>query len=113
MNEPAHDDEDSADLYFGRETIVSKLIERVRTSRSVFITGSSGSGKSSIARWLYATLTPSRNPLEALAAAVTRLTRSPEGGDYLRASRAEPAALHKCGKIDSVRQRLAVRSRRL
>ncbi len=109
----AHFDEDSADLFFGRETIVRELIERVRGSRSVFITGPSGSGKSSIARagvlsalkkdalpdsarWLYATLTPSRDPLEALAAAMTRLTKSPEVGDYLRAHRAEPDALHKC-----------------
>src|SRR5687767_11547213 len=43
-------EEEDADLFFGREKLVDDLISRVRESRTVFITGPSGSGKSSLVR---------------------------------------------------------------
>jgi len=76
--------EKDADRFFGRETLVSELVARVKESRFVVIAGPSGSGKSSLvraglihtlkqgaipnsSRWLYATLTPGRDPIESLA----------------------------------------------
>src|SRR5512139_4110029 len=92
--------EDDADRFFGRETLVSELVARVKGSRFVVIAGPSGSGKSSLVRaglihalkqgalhnsdrWLFGTLTPGRDPIESLALALSRL-KSPEIGDYLR-----------------------------
>ena len=43
-------EEEDADLFFGRERLVQDLLNRVRDSRTVFITGPSGSGKSSLVR---------------------------------------------------------------
>src|SRR5688572_27389953 len=43
-------EEEDADLFFGRERLVTDLISRVKESRTVFITGPSGSGKSSLVR---------------------------------------------------------------
>src|SRR5215207_10217655 len=78
-------EEDDADLFFGRERLVEDLLSRVRESRTVFITGPSGSGKSSLVRagllhalkqgtiknlrserWLYETMKPGRDPLKEL-----------------------------------------------
>src|SRR6266508_2092382 len=82
-------EEDDADLFFGRERLVADLVSRVKESRTVFITGPSGSGKSSLVRaglinalkqgtikelhsesWLVATIKPGREPINALARAV-------------------------------------------
>ncbi len=104
--------EDDADRFFGRETLVSELVVRVKESRFVVIAGPSGSGKSSLVRaglihtlkqsalpssdrWLYATLTPSRDPIESLALALARMAKSPDAGDYVRAHKTEAGALHK------------------
>ena len=43
-------EEEDADLFFGRERLVEDLLSRVKESRTVFITGPSGSGKSSLVR---------------------------------------------------------------
>src|SRR5690349_5171623 len=43
-------DEKDAELFFGREISVENLITRVKNSRTLFITGPSGSGKSSLVR---------------------------------------------------------------
>src|SRR5262245_21348022 len=43
-------EEEDAELFFGRERLVDDLVSRVRASRTVFITGPSGSGKSSVVR---------------------------------------------------------------
>ncbi|HEX9332486.1 MAG TPA: hypothetical protein VF896_11385, partial [Anaerolineales bacterium] len=70
-------DEEDAELFFGREKLIEDLVSRVKESRTVFITGPSGSGKSSLVRaglictlkqgtikeshsegWLYATIKP-------------------------------------------------------
>src|ERR1041385_1111961 len=66
-------EEEDAELFFGREKLVGDLVNRVKDSCTVFITGPSGSGKSSLVRaglihalkrgaipnsdhWLYATM---------------------------------------------------------
>src|SRR5687768_6212252 len=73
-------EEEDAELFFGRERLVDDLISRVQESRTVFITGPSGSGKSSLVRagvihalkqgaiqgsndWLYENIKPGREPL--------------------------------------------------
>ena len=43
-------EEEDAGLFFGRERLVEELIGRVKESRAIFITGPSGSGKSSLVR---------------------------------------------------------------
>src|SRR5215217_1615236 len=43
-------EEEDSDLFFGRERLVEDLLSRVKESRTVFITGPSGSGKSSLVR---------------------------------------------------------------
>src|SRR5262245_60078559 len=43
-------EEEDAELFFGRERLVNELVGRVKESRTVFITGPSGSGKSSLVR---------------------------------------------------------------
>ena len=104
--------EEDAGLFFGREKSVEDLIGRVKNSRTVFITGPSGSGKSSLVRagliptlkksgygehWLYATLKPGRDPMEALAGAFSRL-KDPGLGKYLRENAAQARVLHECAE---------------
>jgi WD40 repeat protein/DNA-binding SARP family transcriptional activator len=83
-------DEADADLFFGREALTAKLIERLYQSNFLaVIVGASGSGKSSIVRaglipalkraqpqWLVHIITPTAHPLEALAIALTHDTES-------------------------------------
>ena len=109
-------EEEDAELFFGREKLVEDLVGRVKESRTLFVTGPSGSGKSSLVRaglihalkqggiqnlsserWLYATLKPGRDPFEAMAGAFSRL-KSPELGDYLLQNASRPEVLHKCAE---------------
>ena len=109
-------EEDDAELFFGREKLVEDLVSRVKESRTVFITGPSGSGKSSLVRaglihalkrggieesyserWLYASLKPGRDPIEAFVSAFSRL-KSPELGDYFQQHASKPEILHKCAE---------------
>ncbi|MDQ2692028.1 MAG: WD40 repeat domain-containing protein [Chloroflexota bacterium] len=107
-------EEEDADLFFGRERLVDDLISRVRESRTIFVTGPSGSGKSSLVRagllhslkkgtlkgsegWLYETMKPGREPLKELALAFSRL-KSPELAGYFRAHADEVAVLHDCAE---------------
>ena len=106
-------DENDAELFFGREKLVDNLVARVKESWTVFITGPSGSGKSSLVRaglihalkqgaikearsegWLYATIKPGREPIEALALAFSRL-KSPELGNYFRQNAIKAGILYE------------------
>ena len=107
-------EEEDAELFFGREKLVEDLVSRVKDSRTVFVTGPSGSGKSSLVRaglihamrqgkiksserWLYATLKPGRDPVDSLANAFSRL-KSPELGNYFRQHVDQVKVLHECAE---------------
>jgi WD40 repeat protein/energy-coupling factor transporter ATP-binding protein EcfA2 len=120
-------EEEDAELFFGREKLVDDLVSRVKDSRTVFVTGPSGSGKSSLVRaglihalkqgaikggdrWLYATMKPGRDPLESLATAFSRL-KSPELGNYFRQHLDQVKVLHECAEstlTDNKNQRLVL-----
>ena len=92
-----HFDEADADLFFGRERLVARLIARLHEEPFLTVIGASGSGKSSLVRagllpvirrgerledgtqpltnspqWIVRVLTPTAHPLEALAEALTQ-----------------------------------------
>src|SRR6266498_144742 len=109
-------EEEDADLFFGRERLVEDLVNRVKESRTVFITGPSGSGKSSLVRaglihalkqgamkdrhserWVYETITPGPKPREALALALSRV-KSPALGNYFRQHAKQVKALDQCAE---------------
>ena len=97
-------EEEDAELFFGREKLVDDLVSRVKDSRTLFVTGPSGSGKSSLVRaglihalksgalkkahsenWLYATMKPGRDPIAEIARATAGLANSTNAGDEIRA----------------------------
>src|SRR5687768_4595322 len=107
-------EEEDAELFFGREKLVEDLVSRVKESRTVFITGPSGSGKSSLVRagllhalkngeikgsngWLYETMKPGREPIKELSLAFSRL-KSPELADYFQAHASESDILNRCAE---------------
>ncbi len=111
-------DEGDAEMFFGREKLVEALVARVKDSRTLFVTGPSGSGKSSLLRaglihalrqgaikelqsesWLYATMKPGRDPIDALASAFSRL-KDPGLGRYFREHGEQASVLQECA--DSV-----------
>jgi hypothetical protein len=86
-------EEEDAELFFGREKWIEDLVNRLRDSRTLFVTGPSGSGKSSLVRaglihalkqgriknserWLYGTMKPGRQPVAELARVTAKLARS-------------------------------------
>jgi formylglycine-generating enzyme required for sulfatase activity len=81
-------DTSDAALFYGREVLTDELLMRVQKESFLAIVGSSGSGKSSVARaglipaWKSTTagpvyvITPSAHPLESLAASLTRESES-------------------------------------
>jgi WD40 repeat protein len=113
--------EHDTDKFYGRELLTAKLVGKLRTSRFLpVIVGSSGSGKSSVVRagvipalrrggaladgtlppegsstWSAYLLTPTAQPLQALAAALTRDTESLSATTTLIDDlRIDPRALH-------------------
>ncbi len=95
-------EEEDAELFFGREKLVDDLVSRVKDSRTVFVTGPSGSGKSSLVRaglihalkqgaiknserWLYATMKPGRDPIGELGRVASSLAGSTNAEDEIRA----------------------------
>lgn len=95
-------DQADADLFFGRELLTARLVQRLREARFLaVVVGASGSGKSSIVRaglipalkkgapladgaapqegsrdWHFIVMTPTAHPLQALALALTRDSES-------------------------------------
>ena len=83
-------DVDDSELFFGRETLTLKLMDRLQGVNFLsVIVGASGSGKSSLVRagliptlkkgnanWQVHILTPTAHPLEALAIELTRASES-------------------------------------
>ena len=95
-------DEEDAELFFGREKLVDELLSRVKDSPTLFVTGPSGSGKSSLvraglipalkqgaiensARWLYETMKPGRDPIGELGRVASSLAGSTNAEDEVRA----------------------------
>jgi serine/threonine protein kinase/DNA-binding XRE family transcriptional regulator len=106
-------DEANAKNFFGRESLIESLVTRLQESvlprasgisRSLFVIGPSGSGKSSVVRagllpalragavkgserWLISTMMPGEDPLQSLAQALLRVaSTAPEGLHELLAS---------------------------
>ncbi len=96
-------DEEDAELFFGREKLVEDLVSRVKDSRTVFVTGPSGSGKSSLVRaglihslkvgglnalrserWLYETMKPTREPFIELARVASSFAGTLTAGEDIR-----------------------------
>ena len=94
--------EEDAELFFGREKLVEDLVGRVRESRTVFITGPSGSGKSSLVRaglipalkqgairelhserWLIETIKPGRDPISEVVRVASSLAATTNAGDEI------------------------------
>jgi WD40 repeat protein len=91
---------EDAELFFGREKLVNDLVSRIKDSRTIFITGPSGSGKSSLVRagllhalkqgaikdserWLYATMKPGRDPISGLGRVVSSWANSTNAEDEI------------------------------
>ena len=102
--------ESDAEFFFGRESLVDDLLERVQQANFIVIAGPSGSGKSSVARaglfhalrsgrltksdsWLLTTMQPKGDPIDQLALALERATKSTQVGDAIRADGASNPAL--------------------
>jgi WD40 repeat protein/energy-coupling factor transporter ATP-binding protein EcfA2 len=107
-------DQEDARFYFGRETLTDELRSRVERYRFILVTGSTGSGKSSLVRagllptldsqntsagnmrWLFETMMPRRNPIEELGRVLLSLTGRTEASDDVRTKGlTDPSILHK------------------
>src|SRR6187401_2784573 len=89
-------------LFFGREVQVEELLDRLGENHFVAVTGTSGSGKSSLVkaglgpalhrgylldattRWRLATMRPGGSPIENMAAALAPVLGIDSGADLTR-----------------------------
>jgi WD40 repeat protein len=96
-----------ADVFFGRETQVDAMVDRLGRHHLLAVTGSSGSGKSSLVRagllealeagllatagpvWRFGILRPGSHPMTELAAAVVEALGGPRGPDDVAMRRAK------------------------
>jgi WD40 repeat protein/energy-coupling factor transporter ATP-binding protein EcfA2 len=101
-------DEQDADLFFGREALTAVFLKHLQNHNFLAVIGASGSGKSSLVRagllpvlkgkkpldangrlpaqstqWLYRTMTPTDDPLHALAAVVKMAGSTPQQNQQL------------------------------
>jgi WD40 repeat protein len=97
---------DEADIFFGRETRVDAMLDRLARLRLLVVTGGSGCGKSSLVRagllealetgllaaagpvWRFATLRPGSHPMTELAAALLEAPGNPHTRDDVPLRRA-------------------------
>ena len=121
--------EEDAELFFGREEDVARLVERLRTTRFLAVLGPSGSGKSSLVAaglipavrrgalpggeaWRVLSLAPGAHPLAALAARLRELpgSGSPSAADLAADERGLDLAVARAldGRPDDARVLLVV-----
>jgi WD40 repeat protein/transcriptional regulator with XRE-family HTH domain len=103
-------EEEDVDLFFGRERVVEDLLRRVEESRTVFVIGPSGSGKSSLVRagllpalkrggrkslhserWLYETMTPGRDPIREVARIISSMAGTTNAGGEVLGNAEDPS----------------------
>ena len=103
-----HFDESDARLFFGRELLAEKLVDRMTSERFLAVVGASGSGKSSLAhagvlprlhgqtqpRWTIRAFAPGAHPLEALALAMTSDAPVREAAEAQDSLSADARSLH-------------------
>jgi formylglycine-generating enzyme required for sulfatase activity len=100
-------DVEDASLFFGRTNLTDSLLEHINSNRFLAVVGASGSGKSSVVRagvvaslkeepnWKIHIVTPTSDPLETLALALTTDSESVSAAKTLREDmRSDPESLH-------------------
>ncbi len=71
-------DENDADRFFGRETLVAKIVGRLANSRFLTVIGASGSGKSSVVR---AGVIPALRRGDSPSPVGSKWQKAPDAGD--------------------------------
>ena len=109
-------DEEHAEFFFGRESDVQRLVEKLKTARFLTVLGPSGSGKSSVVRaglipalrksalagsdaWAVRVFTPGAHPLTALSANLVRLNPQLAAGQTLDELTADQRSLHLLASV--------------
>src|SRR5262245_46760946 len=113
-------DESDAGLFFGRDSDIQRLIEKLKTTRFLAVIGASGSGKSSLVRaglvpalrrnslpgsgeWMIRVFRPGARPLAELALQLAQLRDADQDPDALdrmeQALRGNERALHNTVRL--------------
>ncbi|HEX8649446.1 MAG TPA: TIR domain-containing protein [Pyrinomonadaceae bacterium] len=109
-------DEEHAEFFFGRESDVQRLVEKLKTARFLTVLGPSGSGKSSVVRaglipalrksalagsdaWAVRVFTPGAHPLTALSTNLVRLNPQLAAGQTLDELTADQRSLHLLASV--------------